>query len=1293
MKVVTRKAATIAAVLLVGLIVFSCANPNAEVRLETVELPLVPATLNLQVDVPPEYTSSLDTLEIRLESDDGHSPIVRRLSSWSNPISVNNIAPGRWIAKVKGFQGGIEGSLLFESTVTISLISGSNATTVAASPSSVSPVSFSPNGGNVPQNTQVQLSCGIVGSSIHYTTDGSDPTESSPLYSSPITLSDLGNVTIKARGYKTGLAPSPIAQAIFTVSSGTTLTSPPSISPQGGNFQDNVVVSLSGNGTIYYTINGSDPTESSPVYSAPLSLTSPGTYTIRARAKETGKEISATASATFNLTQASVSAPVFNPISSSIQATTNISITSATLEATIFYTTDGSDPTSSSTRIQYVTPFTLPIGSHTIKAYAVKSGHSPSTVTTQSYTVQPAVQGIRIHVFGYTKIHIWNAQPAGSYPNTTWPGTNLTAEGDNWFGISYPNATSLNIVFNTPASGTSLPNQTADLSRTTGEWWYKNGQWTDSDPDVPPIPIISASPDPTKKYNTAQTVTLTSTSSQDEIFYTLDGSTPTVNSTKYTSPLTLNSSSSPQTIKALGRNRLNQVGQVYSFTYDINTNHDLDPPNITASQNPGGYPSAITVQFTISDNRNGVTAYYTTDGSSPTTNSPVYATTTGTSTSGALLNVSANTRFRFLVRDSSGNTTEQSFNYFIGQMPRGDFREETIYFLMTTRFYDGDPSNNFYCWDDQKAGNVANNDPAWRGDFKGLIEKLDYIKALGFSAIWITPVVKNMSGYDYHGYHAVNHSVVDPRYESPGYDYQKLIDEAHARGIKIIQDVVINHTGNFGEENLHPIFQKDANGSYLNWLNPNQHVANSLLEQAAQQFGGTYASLTPGNQFQARIRTLRAPLDVNVHYHNHNFQGGWEQYEVQLGSIAGDCQDLNTENPTVAEYLRNAYINYINMGVDAFRVDTVKHISRLTFNREFIPQWKQAGGQNFYIFGEVATRYRSIWNDNKPAISTPFYTWKWTNNKWDSDYPWGNRTTNEAQAYQHWLDNQNVGNQPSSDNHLLLNNTYRTPDWSKRSGLDVIDFPMHWAFNSVQDAWNTAVGGDWAYSDATFNVTYVDSHDYAPDTAPENKRYTGSWPEKLSLIFTFRGIPTIYYGTEIEFKKGAVIDVGPNAPLENTGRAYFGNHITGSVTVSDFGRYSNATGNMATTLSHPLAKHIRALNLIRRAVPALQKGQYSTQNVSGAMAFRRRYTGTMNNGSTVDSFALVALDGTATFSNVPNGTYRDVVTGQTHTVSNGSATLSANGLGNVRVWVLYGGANQPDPGHVLQGMFPLEYIK
>lgn len=69
---------------------------------------------------------------------------------------------------------------------------------------------------------------------------------------------------------------------------------------------------------------------------------------------------------------------------------------------------------------------------------------------------------------------------------------------------------------------------------------------------------------------------------------------------------------------------------------------------------------------------------------------------------------------------------------------RTDFRDESIYFVITTRFYDGDEGNNVLCWDNQ-ASQVNTKDPCWRGDFRGLIDRLDYIKALGFTAIWITP--------------------------------------------------------------------------------------------------------------------------------------------------------------------------------------------------------------------------------------------------------------------------------------------------------------------------------------------------------------------------------------------------------------------------------------------------------------------------------------------------------------------------------------------------------------------------
>ena len=603
---------------------------------------------------------------------------------------------------------------------------------------------------------------------------------------------------------------------------------------------------------------------------------------------------------------------------------------------------------------------------------------------------------------------------------------------------------------------------------------------------------------------------------------------------------------------------------------------------------------------------------------------------------------------------------------------RTDFRDESIYFAMVTRYYNGDESNDVQCWD----GTQYNlNDPAWRGDFKGLIEKLDYIKALGFTAIWITPVVENCSGYDYHGYHAINFSKVDPRYESDDCTYQDLIDAVHARGMKIIQDVVFNHTGNFGEANLIPMFNKEGDLSSPDCL---QVIEGSGLPS-------NYNSLTPAAQYAARLALMKntdgVNHDVNNLYHHYgNFN--WDDYTCQIAQIAGDCVDLNTENPIVYNYLVDAYSKYIDMGVDGFRVDTVRHISRLTFNKVFNDAFMKAGkrnGKDFYMFGEVCTRDNgNYWYRQSPSMSTPYYTWKES-----KDYEWSDTDweVNYNSAIQATKDNaDNIDEQPTSQNALLNGNTYHTPDYSEFSGLNVIDFPMHWSFKTAQNAFSVAVNGDKYYNDATWNVTYVDSHDYAPDGAPEDKRFDqpqDTWAENLSLMFTFRGIPCIYYGTETEFQKGAVIDKGPNIALAETGRAYYGDNIEGTVTSVGFGEYGNVSGAVGDTLKHPLSQHIQRLNRLRQAIPALRKGQYSTEGCSGELSFKRRYT-----DDKTDSFCLVSISGDSTFTGIPNGKYVDAVTGTVKNVTDGTLTATVSGKGNLAVYVL-DTKKTPAPGRVI----------
>lgn len=801
---------------------------------------------------------------------------------------------------------------------------------------------------------------------------------------------------------------------------------------------------------------------------------------------------------------------------------------------------------------------------------------------------------------------------------TSYPGVPMKDEGNGWYTYSVTNAEAANLKISVP----SLDYQTSEFSRDAGEYWYddENG-WSLSAP------------------------------------------------ANYTTPKDKEVVVDGKMLAATGNIVVHfpisemKDAKIYYWNV-LPTDMETDWPGETMSEKEKYY----TYSFTATSKVN----FLFTNGSEQTED------------------FTLKKAGEYWYADGKWVTTEPGTNPTNSPKPtatpiitptEGDFRDETIYFLMTTRFYDGDSSNNRYCWDDETLiKSKTNNDPGWRGDFKGLSEKLDYIKALGFSAVWITPVVENASGLDYHGYHAYDFSKVDPRYESSDYTYQDLINDAHAKGIKIIQDIVLNHTGNWGEKNIFHMFDKDEDTGGED--SPFMHVAEDgdkvdKLQASVKKYGrgasdydgieklGLNNDEQGEAQYKSRLFAMKDDdIDTEKLYHHYgNFE--WESYEVQLGQMAGDCVDLDTENPTVAKYLRDCYVNYINMGVDAFRIDTVKHISRLTFNKEFLPYFKEAGGKDFFMFGEACVRRHEVWNAGMPGISVPFYTWKES-----KDYAWGDTDTNLKSVKENFTDNNSGDSQPTSDNAFLKGNEYHTPDRSKSSGLDMIDFRMHWAFVNAGSAFGAAKEEDKYFNDSTYSVTYVDSHDYAPDTAPEGQRFAGSqdtWAENLDLMFTFRGIPCIYYGTEIEFQKGCEIDPMVNnarVPYKKSGRAYFGDHIEGTVNTTDYGVYSGATGAMSETLNYPLAKHIQRLNLIRRAVPALRKGQYSTEGCNGGISYKRRYT-----ADGVDSFVCVTISGDATFSGVPSGTYVDVVTGD-KVECNGTLNAKCSGKGNMRVYVL-----------------------
>lgn len=839
------------------------------------------------------------------------------------------------------------------------------------------------------------------------------------------------------------------------------------------------------------------------------------------------------------------------------------------------------------------------------------------------------------------KMFYWNVNYGTNTP-VSWPGVDMVFEGNNWYGYTIENAKSANIVLVTENG------ETEEVSVVAGEWWYANGELMDYNPYGDIIVTTAPTAQPTAtlvpSITSGADVTIAPTVSVEPTVTTEPTITAEVTATA--APTATEAAIATATPKPPVKGKI--IVHFYSNSTSMNI-HYWDA--VGAAKTTTAWPG---------------------DAMTPEGNNWYTYTIEGATSASMLFNCNANKETGDLSQtegewwykagkwtdiDPSGptptpgptntprptNTPTPTWDPSkptptpVSGAERGedwDFRDETIYFLLTTRFYDGDPSNNVQC-DEEINHGYDPADPAWRGDFKGLIQKLDYIKALGFTAIWITPVVENKSGLDYHGYHAYDFSRVDPRYESSDCTYQDLINACHEKGIKVIQDVVVNHTCNWGERNL-------------------LQINNPIYS------GGRSTMMMPEGQKD----------DPENIYHHKGYAGSgdFDNYNVQPMALHGDCFDLETENPKVYNYLIDCYTKFIDMGVDAFRLDTVKHVSRLTFNKVFCPAFKKAGGEKFYMFGEVCTKGHDVfYRQATPPISTCFYTWN-DDNTWLSRWSDTDLSVNESLVEEHYDSHMDIGSQPTSDNAFLKGNEYHTPDYSQKSYMDVIDFQMHWSFDTASNAFGKGLEEDKYFNDSTWNVVYVDSHDYSPDVC-QDKRYpygTEAWAENLSLMFTFRGIPCIYYGSEIEFMKGEPIDKGANMPLSQTGRAYYGDYLEGNVTATNFSEYT-ADGKVAETLSKPLALHLQRLNKIRAAIPALRKGQYSTDGVSGNMAYKRRYT---NKEVGIDSFVCVAVTNGATFSGIPNGTYIDAVTGDVKQVTNGTLEIQVSGQGNMRVYVL-----------------------
>ena len=278
-------------------------------------------------------------------------------------------------------------------------------------------------------------------------------------------------------------------------------------------------------------------------------------------------------------------------------------------------------------------------------------------------------------------------------------------------------------------------------------------------------------------------------------------------------------------------------------------------------------------------------------------------------------------------------------------LPSPDWRDQVMYFVLTDRFDDGDASNN-----DQGAGEF---DPRSKshyngGDLVGLQRRLDYIRGLGVTALWITPPVANqwwdgqVGSSGYHGYWAENFMQVDKHLGTLD-DYKALSHALHSRGMFLVQDIVLNHTGNFF-----------GYGPGWTAADPARDYRPNTASQPLAA-----PSQPPFDQNDPRQSAQRAAAI----YHWTPDVGDYQQPHQLLNWQMSGLDDLNTANPVVQRALRASYGHWIReVGVDAFRIDTAFYLPPdffAGFLHSTDPQApgmarvaRDTGRRGFFSFGE-----------------------------------------------------------------------------------------------------------------------------------------------------------------------------------------------------------------------------------------------------------------------------------------------------------------------------------------------------
>jgi isoamylase len=359
--------------------------------------------LKLQVNQLPGYNvadgdpGSIEKI-VFTASKSGFPDVISEINNFASSVYMNGLAQGDWSVSIEGKAADLN-PVDYSATGTFSTyVSGSYSENVIASnlvtvtetlttQNIVTPVAFSYSSGTYSSAIDVALSCDTSGATILYSTDGSAPIVG---YSGPITIGAGQTVTIKARASKAGVVSDSITgERTYTINPG--ITSTPQLSPTGGTYQADTTVTIScpdPGAVIYYTTDGSTPTTSLTAQSNPVDVEVNGDYssvTIKAIAKDGAKDPSGVAQASYTIAYPQVVAPTISPTGGTFSTDQLFTLNSGTPGAIIYYTTDGSTPTTGS--IQYTAPFTLAEGSYTLKTMATAPSYRDSTVSSGIFEI------------------------------------------------------------------------------------------------------------------------------------------------------------------------------------------------------------------------------------------------------------------------------------------------------------------------------------------------------------------------------------------------------------------------------------------------------------------------------------------------------------------------------------------------------------------------------------------------------------------------------------------------------------------------------------------------------------------------------------------------------------------------------------------------------------------------------------------------------------------------------------------------------------------------------------------